>query len=118
MMTDVHGSLKIYASTTDKIGAKLLYEHIVYLAKEKGICGVTVFRGVMGYGLSSRHISSSKFWELTDKLPVVIEIIDTQDKLEEFYQMIEPGLSGIAKGCMVTLQPVTVKLLRSGKGSG
>jgi uncharacterized protein len=116
MKRDAYGILKIYASTTDKIGAKLLYEHIVYLAKDRGIAGVTVFRGVMGYGLSSRHISSSKFWELTDKLPVVIEIVDMQEKLEDFYQQIEPDLAGIAKGCMVTLQPVSVRLLKSGKG--
>ena len=68
--------LKVYASTTDRVGSKLLYEYIVELARDKGISGVTVYRGVMGFGLSSQ-ITSAKFWELTEKLPVMIEIIDS-----------------------------------------
>ena len=62
---------------------------LCWLAKEKGISGVTVYRGIMGYGQSSKHISTSKFWELTEKLPVMIEIIDRTDLLEHFYKIIE-----------------------------
>jgi len=95
-------------------GHQLFYEHIVYLAKEKGISGVTVYRGIMGYGLSS-HIHTSKFWELTEKLPVVIEIIDTSEKIEQFYLLIEPDIQKLPKGCLVTIDPVAVKLHKSGK---
>ncbi|RXQ92216.1 DUF190 domain-containing protein [Ancylomarina salipaludis] len=115
MKTREHSVLKIYASTTDKMGTKLLYEHIVYLAKEKGIAGVTVYRGVMGYGLSSTHISSSKFWELTEKLPIMIEMVDQTDTLENFYQLIEPELLKMPKGCLVYMEPIKIKLLKSGK---
>ena len=80
--------LKIYASSTDKIGFDLLYEHIVVLAKEKGIAGVTVYRGIMGFGLSNNQIESSRYWELTEKLPVVIEMIDKTEILEGFYQFM------------------------------
>jgi len=107
--------LKIYASSTDKVGMKLLYEHIVYLAKEQSISGVTVYRGIMGYGLSSTNVSTSKFWELTEKLPVVIEMIDKTDVLEAFYELIEPELLKMPKGCLVYMEPVHVKLLKSGK---
>ena len=96
-----HSILKIYASTTDRIESKLLYEHIVFSAKEYGISGVTVFRGVMGYGMSS-EISSSKFWELTEKLPIMIELIDETQKLDEFYSLIENELQQMPKGCLVT----------------
>jgi len=106
--------LKIYASNTDMIGHELFYEHVVYLAKEKGISGVTVFRGIMGYGLSS-HIHTSKFWELTEKLPAVIEMVDDEEKLNEFFSLIEPDLLKMPKGCLVTLEPVNVKLHKSGK---
>lgn len=106
--------LKIYASSTDKIGSKLLYEHIVYLAKEKGISGVTVYRGIMGYGSSSSHISSSRFWELTEKLPVMIEIIDRTEVLELFYGLIEPDLVKMPKGCLVSMEPVLIKLQKPG----
>jgi PII-like signaling protein len=106
--------LKIYASTTDRIGTKLLYEHIVNLARDRGISGVTVYRGVMGYGLSS-SISSAKFWELTEKLPVMIEIIDNNDVINEFYNLIEPDLLNMPKGCLVIAEPITVKLHKPGR---
>jgi len=106
--------LKIYASTTDRIGSKLLYEHIVNLAKDKGISGVTVYRGIMGYGLSSQ-INSLKFWELTEKLPVMIEIIDNAETIDSFYKLIEPDLMNMHKGCLVITEPISVKLHKPGK---
>ena len=106
--------LKIYASTTDRIGSKLLYEHIVNMARDRGISGVTVYRGVMGYGLSS-SITSAKFWELTEKLPVMIEIIDNNEVINEFYSMIEPELVKMPKGCLVIVEPITVKLHKPGR---
>ena len=106
--------LKFYASTTDKIGSKLLYEHIVYLAKEKEISGVTVYRGIMGFGMSSKQISTTKFWELTEKLPVMIEMVDKTDVLENFYDMIEPDLVNMRKGCLVSMEPIQMKLLKPG----
>jgi uncharacterized protein len=117
MFNMAHSILKIYASNTDKIGMELLYEHIVFLAKEKGISGVTVYRGIMGYGLSSNSITSTKFWELTEKLPVTIEIIDKTERLEEFYNLIKPDLLSMPKGCLVTMETVEIKLQKSGKES-
>lgn len=113
MKSSGNAILKIYASSTDRIDSKLLYEHIVNMAKDNGISGVTVYRGIMGYGKSSK-ISSSKFWELTEKLPVMIEIIDTSEALEKFYNLIEPDLHTMPKGCLVTIDPVTVKLQKQG----
>jgi len=109
-----HSILKIYASNTDKLGTELLYEHIVYLAKSKGISGVTVYRGIMGYGLSSNSVTSTRFWELTEKLPVMIEIIDESERLDEFYKIIEPELKSMLKGCLVTLEHVEIKLQKKG----
>ncbi len=108
--------LKIYASSTDLIGFDLLYEHLVILAKKKGIAGVTVYRGIMGYGLSNNQIESSRFWELTEKLPVVIEMIDKTEILEEFYKYIEKDLKSLSKGCLVTMHPVDIILQKTGKG--
>ena len=102
--------LKIYASSTDKLGFDLLYEHLVTLAKQKGIAGVTVYRGIMGYGPNNNQIDSSRFWELTEKLPIVIEIIDKTIVLESFYKIIEQKLLKMPKGCLVTMQPIEIKL--------
>jgi PII-like signaling protein len=108
-----HSVMKIYASTTDRLGSQLLYEAIVYRAREAGISGVTVLRGVMGYGLSS-HIHTSKFWELTEKLPVVIEMIDETEKLKGFYNLIEKELDLIPKGLLVTIAPAAIMLHKPG----
>ena len=114
MNSSENSLLKIYASTSDKIGFDLLYEHVVVLAKRKGIAGVTVYRGIMGFGSSSMHIESSRFWELTEKLPVVIEIIDKTEILESFYQLIKDELQQVPKGCLVTMHPIDIKLQKTG----
>jgi len=113
MNSSENSILKVYASSTDKIGFDLLYEHLVLTAKQKGIAGVTVYRGIMGYG-SSNRIDSSRFWELTEKLPVVVEIVDKTEVLESFYQIIEKDLQKLPKGCLVTLQPIDIKLKKTG----
>jgi uncharacterized protein len=109
-----HSILKIYASSTDHIGSTMLYEYIVRAARDHGIIGATVYRGIMGYG-SSSQISSSKFWELTEKLPVTIEIIDESSKLVTFFQSIEKKLLTMPKGCLATIEPVNILLLKPGK---
>jgi hypothetical protein len=106
--------LKIYASTTDRIGFDLMYEHIVVAARRKKIAGVTVYRGIMGFGPSSKHIEQSRFWELTEKLPVVIEMIDKTEILESFYELIKEDLQKVPKGCLVTMHPIDIKLQKSG----
>jgi len=114
MVSEQQSILKIHASTTDRIGSKLLYQHIVELAKSKGITGATVYRGIMGYGSSSR-ISSSKFWELTEKLPIVIELVDRTEKLESFFGEIEPELQNMPKGCLVVMESASILLQKKGK---
>lgn len=109
-----HSILKIYASSTDKIGFDLLYEHLVVLAKNKKIAGVTVYRGIMGFGLSNNQIESSRYWELTEKLPVVIEMIDKTEILESFYQFIQSDLIQLSKGCLVTMHPIDIKFQKTG----
>jgi hypothetical protein len=108
------GILRIHASSTDRIGSILFYQYIVELARKKGITGATVYRGIMGYGSSSR-ISSSRFWELTEKLPVVIEMVDETLMLKSFYKEIETELLSMRKGCLVTLEPLQVLLQKRGK---
>lgn len=114
MENSEHSILRIHASTTDRIGSKLLYQYIVELAREKGITGATVYRGIMGYGSSSR-ISSSKFWELTEKLPIVIELVDRTEKLETFFSEIEQELVSMPKGCLVAMEPARILLQKRGK---
>ena len=113
MNDSLQSILRIHASTTDRIGSKLLYQYIVELARESGITGATVYRGIMGYGSSSK-IHSSKFWELTEKLPIVIELVDKTVMLKAFFAGIEKELYAMPKGCLVTLEPLEILMQKKG----
>src|SRR5512147_2101722 len=91
--------MRIFVSSTDKFRHKPLYEVIVYAAKRYGMAGATVIRGIMGYG-SSSSVSSQKFWEISEKLPVVVEIMDSGEKIDAFFETIKPYLEMIRKGCI------------------
>lgn len=106
--------LRIFVSSTDIINHEPLYEYITKRAKSEGIAGATVLRGVMGYGASSK-IHSAKFWELTEKLPMVIEIIDETKKIQDFYNSLKPTLESIPKGILATIEETNVLLYKSGK---
>lgn len=114
--TDDTSVLRIYASSTDKVEGKPMYETIVFKAKEAGLSGTTVLRGVMGYGASS-VIHSSKLWELTEKLPVVIEVVDETDRVVSFFESIKSYLDKMSKGFLVTLVKVNVLYHKSGTNS-
>ena len=68
----------------------------------------------MGFG-SSSVIHSYKFWEIGDKVPVVIEIIDAHQKIQDFISLIKPVLSDMPYGCLMTLQETEVLIYKSGK---
>jgi PII-like signaling protein len=106
--------LRIFVSSTDKLKHTPLYEAIVFAAKRNGIAGATVIKGVMGYG-SSSIISTQKFWEFTEKVPVIIEIIDTAEKIDSFVQKILPYFERIPKDGLITVEKATIVLHKSGK---
>ena len=106
--------MRIFISSTDKYKDKLLYEHITFKAKEFGIAGSTVLKGILGYGASS-VINSYKFWEISEKLPVVIEMIDKEDSIYSFYETIKRDLESMRYGCVVTTAKIDMLLHKSGK---
>ncbi len=92
------------------------------MAKRYGIAGATVVRGVMGFG-SSSEIHSSKFWELTEKLPMIVEVADTPENMDKFVEVIMPVLEKVRYGCLVTREEVSLVLnkmgrKKEGRGSG
>lgn len=106
--------LRIFVSSTDHLKQDLLCESIVFAAKKEGITGATVLKGILGYGASS-VLHSNKFWEVTDKVPIVIELIDEEEKIRHFYEIIRPHLESMRYGCLVTIQNIEVLLFKSGK---
>jgi uncharacterized protein len=106
--------LRIYISSTDKTGQNPLSEFIVFEAKKEGIAGATVLRGILGYGASS-VIHSYKFWEVSDKLPEVVELIDEESKIQSFYENLLPKLETMKYGCLVTFSKTDILLYKPGK---
>ena len=89
--------LRIYISSTDKFEHSPLYEVIVYSARKHGLTGATVLKGIMGYGASS-EIYSNKLWEISEKIPLVVEIIDDPEKIDSFFESIKPLFEKNRKG--------------------
>jgi len=87
-----------------------LFEWIARKAREQGLAGATVLRGLLGFGAHSR-ISTVKILRLSENLPIVVEIIDTPEKIEAFLPIIDQSIS---EG-MATLEKVRIRFYRSGK---
>lgn len=102
--------LRIMIGESARNEGKPLYEWIVLRAREFGLAGATVLRGMMGYGASSR-IKTSKILRLSEDLPIVIEIVDTEEKLEEFLAQIDPFIGdGLA-----TMELARIRFYRTQK---
>lgn len=103
--------LRIFLGENDRWEHSPLYEAIVLKAREMHLAGATVLRGPMGFGHSSR-LHTTKILRLSEDLPFVIEIVDSEEKINEFL----PVLDGMMGSGLVTLEKV--KVLRYGKKSG
>jgi hypothetical protein len=95
--------LRIFLGENDRHGTRPLYEAIVLKARELHLAGATVLRGPMGFGRSSL-LHTAKILQLSMDLPLVIEIVDTEEKLNAFL----PALEAMMSGGLVTLEPVKV----------
>jgi len=100
--------LRMYIGESDQWHGRPLYQAIVELARERGIAGATVLRGIEGYGAKA-HLHTSRILRLSEDLPVLIEIVDQEDRLRailpEFDSMIGDGL--------ITLERVEVLAYRA-----
>lgn len=105
--------LRIYLSNTDKIKHTTIYDTIAFKAKKYGLAGTTVYKGIMGYGASS-ELNPIKFWEFTEKVPIIIEIVDEENKINGFMEKIMPWLNLSPKGCLITCQDTDVILIKKG----
>jgi PII-like signaling protein len=106
--------LRIYISSTDKDGHQPLYESLVFKARKQGLAGATAIKGALGFGASS-VIHSYKFWEVTEKVPMIVEVIDNDERISAFYESIRSLLEEMPYGCLVIREKVDVWLKKSGK---
>lgn len=104
--------LRIFIGESDRHGHQPLYEAIVLKAREMQMAGATVLRGPMGFGKSS-HLHTAKILRLSMDLPIVIEIVDSEEKVDAFM----PVLDGLMGGGLVTLEKAKViRYQDQGKG--
>ncbi len=103
--------LRIFIGESDKWRGRPLYEAIVLEAKARGLAGATVFKGVMGFGAHSR-IHTAKILQLSEDLPVMIEIVDAAEKIEAFL----PVLDEMVQEGLLTLEKVEVIRYQARKG--
>src|SRR6266487_2813916 len=104
--------LRIFIGESDRWQHQPLYEAIVLKARELHLAGATVLRGPMGFGKSSR-LHTAKILRLSMDLPLVIEIVDSEEKIRSFL----PVLDQMMKGGLVTLEKVKVIEYRAGTDS-
>jgi PII-like signaling protein len=95
--------LRIFIGEDDRADGSPLYEAIVLKAREQHLAGATVLRGPMGFGASSR-LHTTKILRLSEDLPLVIEIVDSEEKINAFL----PMLDGMMTSGLVTLEKVQV----------
>lgn len=105
--------LRIFIGESDSYEGKLLYEWLVEKARAHHLAGATVLRGIMGFGADSR-IHTSKILRLSQDLPIVVEIVDTAKRLDEFLALADDAI----QGGMVTLEKAQVRIYRESKEQG
>ncbi len=99
--------LRIFIGESDKIGSISLHEKIVIEARSLGLAGATVHRGIMGFGGNSR-IHTSKILRLSEDLPVIVEIVDEEEKIKKFVDVINTIFDESKCGGLITIEKADI----------
>jgi len=99
--------LRIFVGDSDKVEGIPIYEFIVLKAKKMGLAGATVFKGFMGYGQSSR-LHTAKILRLSEDLPIIIEIVDEKEKIDQFIPVLDEIFEKANCGGLVTIEKAEV----------
>ena len=99
--------LRIFIGELDKYDHQPLYEAIVRAAKKTGIAGATVLRGILSYGASSR-IHTAKLLDLSSDLPIVVEIVDHEQKIAAFIDTVSRMIEEAECGALITIEKVEI----------
>ena len=99
--------LRIFIGESDKIGSVNVYEKIVTSARESNLAGATVYKGIMGFGKNS-VIHTSKIFALSDDLPLVIEIVDREEMIDDFIPKIKEIFEEANSGGLITMEKAEI----------
>ena len=106
--------LRIFIGESDKAGQQPLYETIVFEAKKQALSGATVTRGIMGFGANSK-VHTTKLFEISADLPLIIEIVDTEEKIMGFIKTVEELFEQTGSGGLITIEKAEVIRYKAGK---
>jgi PII-like signaling protein len=106
--------LRIFLGESDKLNHVSVYEEIVIEARKAGLAGATVFKGIMGFGGNSR-IHTSKILRLSEDLPLIIEIVDEEKKIEEFIPKLDEIFENANCGGLITVEKAHIIKYRANK---
>ena len=106
--------LRIFLGETDKVKHTALYEAIVREARKLGLAGATVWRGIMGFGPTSR-IRTARILDLSTDLPIIVEIADVEEKINRFLPVLHELFESAQSGGLVTVENVKVIKYLHGK---
>ena len=106
--------LRIFIGEADKLDHKALYEVFVHKAREMGLAGATVFRGVESFGAGSM-IHTAKILRLSEDLPLVIEIVDSEEKIDSFVGVVSELMERAGCGGLVTEERAHIIHYSAGK---
>ena len=106
--------LRIFIGESDKAGHQPLYEALVFEAKKQGLSGATVTKGIMGYGANSM-IHTSKLFDISTDLPLIVEVVDTEEKIRAFIKTVEQLFETSKSGGLVTIEKAEVIRYKAGK---
>jgi len=107
--------LRIFLGESDKVNHKPLYEAIVHAAKASELAGATVLRGVQGFGADSRVIHTAKILRLSEDLPIVVEIVDDEEKIKAFLPEVDKLFEAAGCGGMITIEKAEIIKYTQGK---
>lgn len=108
--------LRIFIGENDKVGHQPMYEALVFAAKKQGLAGATVQRGIMAYGASSR-VHTAKLIDISQDLPIIVEIVDHEDKINNFMDTVNHFFEEAGCGGLVTVEKANVIYYKSRKSS-
>ena len=110
--------LRIYIGTQDRLHGKPLYEMIVQKAYDMNLAGSTVIRGIEGFGAASRVIHKAAILRLSEHLPLLIEIVDVEERINAAIEAFETLIESAGKGALMTMENVEIIRYKTGQPNG
>jgi PII-like signaling protein len=107
--------LRIYVGADDRLRGKPLFEAIVLQLREIGLAGATALRGIEGYGAGSRVVHTARLLRLSEDLPILVEVVDSEQRIEQAVAAVEEMLEEAKCGGLMTMEKVEIIRYRPGQ---